>query len=283
MDGYDGAWLDGMYNNRVLVPQYADYLERWSSASDEVRRSQPCALDLHYGSGPGETLDVFPAQQEGAPVVVFIHGGYWRALDKRDVSFVAPAFGGLGACVVVPNYALCPAVTVPDIVLQMVQALDWTWRHVAEHGGDPQRITVIGHSAGGHLAAMMAACTWPAFRGDLPPDLVKAALSISGLYQLEPIMHTPFLQQDLRLTPEQVRKASPALLPAPAHGRLYSVVGGEESAEFQRQNESIRSAWGPQRVPVCEALPGLNHFSVLDALGQPGHRLQALAAELIAR
>lgn len=278
----NGAWLDRMYNNRARVPGHAAHFAAWARDSAMARQQQLCGLDLPYGNGPNETLDIFPASRPEAPVLVFIHGGWWRSLDKADHSFIAPAFTQAGACVVLPNYALCPAVTVPDITLQMVRALAWTWRHVAQHGGDPARITVVGHSAGGHLATMLLACAWPAVAPDLPKRLVKNALSISGLYDLDAVRRTPFLKADLRLTPAQVKKASPAWLPRPAHGRLATVVGADESAEFIRHNGLMRAAWGARRVPVCEALPGLNHFSVVAALAQPTHRLHALALSLLA-
>lgn len=277
-------WLDRMYNNRLRVPGHAAHFTRWAADSQSSRERLPCQLNLAYGSGTGETLDIFPAAKSTTghkvPVLVFIHGGYWRSLDKADHSFIAPAFTQVGACVVVPNYALCPAISIPDIVQQMVAALAWTWRHVADFGGDPENITVIGHSAGGHLAAMLLTTDWTAQAPDLPPGLVKNAMSISGLYDLEPVRQTPFLGE-LRLTPEQVLQASPVLLPRPVQGRLYSVAGGDESEEFLRQNQLIRQAWGAESVPVCESLSGLNHFSVLDALVQPSHRLNQLALELI--
>ncbi|MEO5672050.1 MAG: alpha/beta hydrolase [Ramlibacter sp.] len=278
---YDAEWLDSMYNNRALVPEHAEHFRRWSADSAEATRAHARQLDVRYGGGPNEHLDIFPADKPDAPVLVFIHGGYWRSLDKKDHTFVAPAFTRAGACVVIPNYALCPAVTIPQITMQMVGALAWTWRHIAKHGGDPSRIVVAGHSAGGHLAAMMLACLWQVFDPRLPADLVKGALSISGLHDLEPIMHTPFLQPSLHLTPAQVRQASPALLPAPPQGSLATVAGGNESEEFLRQNRLIQDAWGKGRVPVCEVLPELNHFSVLEALAQPGHRLHRIALDLL--
>lgn len=278
---YDPEWLDRMYNLRALVPLHTVHFARWTSESADALRTQQREVDVRYGGGPNEHLDIFPAAQADAPVLVFIHGGYWRSLDKRDHSFLAPAFTRQGVCVVIPNYALAPAVTVPQITMQMVRALAWTWRHIAKHGGDPRRITVAGHSAGGHLAAMMLSCIWPAYERDLPPDLVKRALAISGLFELEPVRHTPYLQPSLNLTPEQVRMASPALLPAPAQGTLAAVCGGDESQEFLRQNQLIRQVWGEKAVPVCEALPGLNHFSILEALAQPGHRLHELALRLV--
>lgn len=289
-------WFDGMYNNRLLVPDFARHLAAWTGLSIDARQDPGCQLDIPYGIGDGETLDVFRAGDDAgggsrdssakAPVLVFLHGGYWRSLDKADHSFVAPAFTQAGACVVVPNYALCPGteihpVTVPHITLQMVKALVWIWRNIDQYGGDPARITVAGHSAGGHMAAMMLACVWRAHANDLPADLVRNALSISGLHELESIRRTPFLQHDLRLTLEDACRASPAWMPSPRQGRLVSVCGGDESAEFQRQNSLIQQRWGRKVVPVCETLPGLNHFSILDTLAQPGSRLHGFARDLL--
>lgn len=282
----DAAWHERMYNNRALVPDFATHFEHWRVRSAQVRQQERCLLDVAYGEGTNETLDIFAARAPDAPVVVFIHGGYWRSLDKADHSFVAAPLLEMGACVVVVNYALCPGtpdlpVTVPDIAWQCARALAWVWRHVGAHGGDRRNISVIGHSAGGHLAAMLLACRWRELGVDLPPDLLRKAMSISGLFDLAPVARAPFVQADLRLTPAQVRLASPASWPAPAGRMLQALVGGDESPEFVRQNQLIRQAWGPRTVPVCEALPGLNHFSVLSAMGQPGHRLQALAAQLL--
>ena len=283
----DAAWHDRMYNNRALVPDFADHFAFWRQGSEQAREQRPCVLDVAYGDGPNETLDIFPSSRPDAPVVVFIHGGYWRSLDKADHSFVAPPLLDMGACVVVVNYALCPGtdkqpITIPDIALQCARSLAWVWRHIGAHGGNRHDISVIGHSAGGHLAAMMLACRWKDVGADLPADLVRKALSISGLFDLEPVRKTPFVQGDLRLTPAQVRRASPALWAAPKRRVLYTVVGGDESPEFLRHNELIRKAWGARTVPVCEALAGLNHFSVVSALTDPAHRLNQLARQLIA-
>ena len=280
MPRHDPAWLDGQYNNRARVPEHPEILDRWARSSQLSRDGISRRLDIAYGQGPGETLDIFPTTAANAPVLVFIHGGWWRALDKKDHSFVAPAFVKAGAMVVLPNYDLCPKVPIDDIALQMTRALAWTWRNAALYGGDPRRIVVAGHSAGGHLAAMMLSCDWKAVGRDLPAHLVSKALSISGLFDLEPLRHTPFLQSDLRLTPASVRRLSPAGFPAP-RGTLYSAVGGDESEEFLRQSSLIQQRWGRKVVPVNEALPGLNHFNVLHDLVDPGMRLHAMAIELL--
>ena len=287
MRKFDPVWLDSQYNNRARVPDHARHLQQWASASADARAAHPHTADIAYGDAPLEKLDVFlpnpvaPTHKKGVPVVVFVHGGYWRSLDKSDHSFIAPAFTNQGACVVVPNYSLCPAVTLPEIVMQMVKALTWVYHQIGRFGGDPSRLTVVGHSAGGQLAAMLMACQWPAYSAGLPADLVKNALSISGLHDMEPIMHAPFLQSSLHLTDKQVSMTSPARLPRPIKGCLYSVAGADESAEFHRQNQLIQSSWGINCVPVCELIPERNHFSVLEDLAMPWTRLHRLASELV--
>ena len=275
----DAAWFDLQYDNRRRVPEFASHLTRWGADSVRVRAALECHLDLPYMAGGGVALDVFPAARANAPVLVFIHGGYWRSLDKSDFSFVAAPFVAAGAMVVVPNYSLCPAVRVDTIALQMAHALAWVHRHAAQHGGDAARCVVAGHSAGGHLAAMLLACDGRRLAHDLPQRLVRRAVSISGLYDLAPIAATPFLQADLRLTPEVVARTSPALFATPAGVRLASVVGALESEEFLRQNRLIRERWGAAVVPVCEELAGRNHFSALDELVDAQTALHRLVLE----
>jgi len=277
------AWYDEQYNNRARIPEHPAILRGWADASAHALANLHGALDVPYGVDPSEKLDIFPALRGSgaAPVFVYLHGGYWRALDKRDQTFIAPAFVEAGATVVLANYALCPAVSIEHIVLQTVRALVWVYRHISGHGGDPARIVVSGHSAGGHLAAMMLACEWQQVAPDLPVDLVKAALAISGLFELEPLRHAPFLAPDLKLSAASARKLSPALMPAPRGGQLAAVVGGDESEEFRRQNTLIARAWGPELVTCCEALPGRNHMNILRELVDMDARLHSIARELL--
>jgi arylformamidase len=283
----DPAWLEAQYNNRARVPGHAQILARWAQDSHTARATQNCRLDVAYGHSDAERLDVFSpsprpraskAPGPGAPLLVFVHGGWWRSLDKSDHSFIAPALTAAGAVVIVPNYALCPSVGMEEIALQMARSLAWCWRHAEELGADPKRISVAGHSAGGHLAAMLLSAQWRRMGDDLPADLVKAALSISGVFDLDPIRRTPFLQADLRLTPRSVRRLSPAGFPAPA-GTLRAVAGALESQEFLRHNQLIRRRWGKRAVPVCEAIPDADHFTVLNGLLKPGCRLHTLALQ----
>ena len=295
------AWLDSQYNNRARVPEAVQHLQRWAADSATARAalqaSGQALLDVPYMADPAlppaaQTLDIFtpppgatpPAG--GWPVLLFVHGGYWRALDKADHSFIAPPWVAQGAIVVIPNYGLCPAVRVSTITDQMRQAVAWTARHIGNlngQPGNPDRFSVAGHSAGGHIVGMLLSTRWAEWGGSvaaLPgqPDgsPIRHGISISGLFDLEPIRQTPFLA-DLGLTPEEAQAQSP-IHHRHTGGQLTAVVGGDESEEFLRQNGLLRTAWGEAAAPVAEVLPGLNHFSVVEELTRPSSRLSALVA-----
>ena len=269
--GYDRAALDREYDNSGKVANAAEHIARYSVESARARDTLPARLDLRYGPAPGEALDLFLAEGGGpAPVHVFVHGGYWRALGKVDFSFVARAFQPGGALVAVIDYALIPTVDMDELVRQARASLAWLYRNAAAFGGDPGRITVSGHSAGGHLVAMLMSTDWPRFAG-LPADVVKAGCGISGLYDLEPI-RLCYLNDTLGLTAEMARRNSPVhVVPAAAGGPLLLPVGGLEGGEYHRQTESLAAAWR-RRGLAAEVMdmPGHDHFSIIAELGDPG-------------
>ncbi|MEB3222455.1 MAG: alpha/beta hydrolase [Candidatus Sericytochromatia bacterium] len=274
------AWVAAQYDNRARVPAASAHLAHWTEASARARATLPAHLDLAYGAGPDDRLDLFPAPggTRQAPVLVFLHGGYWRALGKADHAFIAPALVAAGVCVVVPEYSLCPGppeapVTIAGITAQVARATAWVWRHVAAFGGDPANVTLAGHSAGGQLAGALLTWPWQTLAPDLPATLTRKAVSISGLHDLAPLRHWAALQAAVGLTDAEVAACSPARRPPPAVGTLHAWVGGDESEEFHRQAHLLRAAWGPDRVPVCEALPGRHHFTALEALADPTTRL----------
>jgi arylformamidase len=211
---------------------------------------------------------------------MFIHGGYWRALDKKDQSFLAPAWVDAGVSLAIVNYDLCPKVTIEAIVQQMLRASRWLWQHAEEYGMDPDRLYVSGHSAGGHLVAMLMSALWPVFDKSLPKDLWKGGIAISGLYDLRPIMHVDFLQPDLRLDEASALRLSPAYLPSATRAPLLTAVGGDESSEFHRQNALLGSRWKSVHAGDV-TMPGRNHFSILDAFCEPSGRLFAAARRLM--
>ena len=276
----DPAWLDAEYDQRARHPDHVEIGARWQTASSLVQRLESWRGDVRYGAGDNETLDIYPSPHANAPVLIFIHGGYWRGSDKTLHGFLAPSFTSAGALVVVPNYALCPVVGIEHIVLQLTRCLAWVHRHAALYGGDPARIVVAGHSAGGHLASMMLSCRWKEVDPALPAQLVNGALAISGLFDLEPLRHAPFLKDDVGLTPASVKRLSTAFFPRPRRP-LLTAVGGDETAEFKRQSALIRDQWGPTSVPVCETIPNANHFTILHNLADPNGRLHRHALALL--
>jgi arylformamidase len=271
--GYDRAGLDREYDNRAKVPGFARYLTRYEAASAATRRDLPVRLDVRYGPTAGETVDLFLAPARGpAPIQVFVHGGYWMRFDKADFSFVARAFQPAGAVVAVINYALIPTVDMAELVRQCRASVAWLYRNAATFGGDPDRIFVSGHSAGGHLVAMLLATDWPVFAG-LPADLIKGGAGISGLYDLEPI-RLCYLNDTLGLTPEEARRHSPVHFVPGSRAPLLLAVGGEEGPEYHRQTGDLAAAWRPRGV-ACRVMDmtGIDHFSIVTQLEEPGTEL----------
>ena len=264
--------LDRQYNARAAIPDHPQVFARWRAGSQAARADLRCEVDCRFGPAPAESLDLYPAATGDAPLLVFIHGGYWRSLDKQDFSFLAPAFVRAGVAVAMPNYGLAPATSIDEMVRQMLRALAWLYRNRPKPGLAARRIVVAGHSAGAQLAAMMLAADWPLWARDLPRNLLCGAVCISGIHDLRPLVRAPFLRDDLGLDEESARLVSPVSyrpkLPIP----LITAVGGEESTEFQRQNRLIGEVW-PHCFRQDLPLPGRHHLASVEALGDPGHPL----------
>ena len=218
-----------------------------------------------------EKLDLFQPQGRSRALLMFIHGGYWRALDKKDHSFVAAELVKHGVTVAVPNYALCPSVTIEEIVRQMLQASAWLWRNGGNFGAPYNRVHVAGHSAGGHLTAMMLAALWPSVARDLPKKVVSGGLAISGVYDLRDIVNVPSVNDDVRMTAAQAWKWSPMSLPPATDAPLYLAAGEKELPPFVDQNRAFGQHWKKvlaQDIPC----PDDNHFSILEKLARSVER-----------
>jgi arylformamidase len=263
---YDRAALDLQYNNQLRVPDFADHVARCQRESARVRASLPGERDVAFGPSPDEILDIYTPTKPGrpAPVQVFYHGGYWRAFKAADFAFVAERFVEAGVLAVIVNYALVPAVRIGELVRQCRAALAWVHANIARHGGDPNRIFISGHSAGGHLVAALATLAPPR-----EPDtraLLQGGVSLSGLFDLEPI-RLCYLQETLQLTPTEVAANSPARHLPETSKPLVLAYGAEESAEFARQSSEYGQALSARGIP-CSVRPlaGHNHMSICSAL-----------------
>ena len=266
---YDQAGLDAQYNNRKRFADYVDRFAAWGEWSQGTRDKLNCRPDVAFGEHPLESLDIFPAETSGAPIYVFIHGGYWYSLDKNDFSYVAEGMVAHGVTTIVNNYVLAPLGDMDEIVRQNRAALAWIWRNATDFGADPHRIYVTGHSAGGHLAAMLLATDWPNFEAGLPRNLVKGACSISGLFELEPI-RLSYLNEKLGMDREMAERNSPALLEYPITAPLLMVVGKDESDEYHRQSKAMADKWSELGYKHELFVPdGLDHFAIVDSLIDP--------------
>lgn len=275
--------LDEQYDIEATVPpeQLAELGAQFVGDSARARDELDAVLDIPYGPTLAERLDVFPGEP-GGPVVVFIHGGYWRLNSRKSFSFMARGLVGRGATMVIPSYALCPTVSLDEIVRQQRAAVAWTYRHAAEFGADPERLIVSGHSAGGHATAVLLDTDWAGVYG-LPEDTIRGGCAISGLFDIRPLRNT-FLQPSLQLTGDQVIKYSPILdLPASAPPLLVT-HGGRQTDEFDRQSKGFYDAW------VAAGLTGdyylqadKNHFDELFAFASPDSELIDRIMELSSR
>jgi arylformamidase len=273
---------DTEYNNRARVPEHLDIFARWVRDAavyrERMQAEENAELGLAYGTSPRQKVDLFFPETTGhTPLALFIHGGYWRSLDPSSFSHMSAGLNSRGVAVAVAGYDLCPQVTIAQIVDQIRTACLFLWRRFG------QRLMVYGHSAGGHLAACMIATDWKSLDPKAPADLVPAAYSISGLFDLKPLVATA-MNADFRLTEASAAQVSPLWWPV-ARSRVFdAVVGAAESSEFLRQSRAVADDWRQRGVETrYEAVPGANHFTVLDPLSDPASAMTQRVAALAAR
>jgi arylformamidase len=266
--------LDRQYLPGLRVPNAGEIRAGW--AIQNARVGKTLHSRLAYGPTVDEYVDVFRGPA-GAPIHVFLHGGYWRANAPGDFHFVVERLVADGFCVVVPNYSLCPKVTIDEIVRQVRACLKWLHAFADLAGADPANLTLSGHSAGGHLTAMALLTDWPGEYG-IDPGFIRGGIAVSGLYDLAPFPYTT-LQPSLQLTWDQVARNSPIKSARAPCAPLVLAVGGDESEEFQRQMNDYARHVGAEAF----AVPGANHFTVLDAYLDPASRLYREIARLAGR
>jgi arylformamidase len=271
--------IDREYDVERMVPDFRVYAKQFVEESARARTQLETRLDARFGPTLEEYLDLFMPAKKPAPILVFIHGGYWRILSAREFSFVARGPVARGFAVAVTNYSLCPAVRIDEITRQSRAAVAWLHRYARDFGGDPDRIFVAGHSAGGQQVGMLLATDWARDYG-LPPDIIKGAVAISGLYDLTPLRYS-WLQPKLLLDHETIARHSPLFNLPKAAPPFVVTVGEQESAEFHRQSRDYMEAMRAAGLPA-EWLdqPGCNHFTAITGFLNPDHVLCETLAKL---
>lgn len=266
---YTSDELEAQYNMRATRLDYETaVVPDWIQRSATFRDSVSCRLDLAYGPLERERLDFFPAAGGAdGPILVFFHGGYWQRGDKSVYSFLAEPFVKNGVSVAVVNYDRCPSVRISDIPPQARRALAWVWRNAEALAGSPDKLYVMGHSAGGHITAMMMATDWPAFGDDLPRDMIKGAVPISGLFELEPLRFTS-INDGVRMDHAEAAAQSPMNHPPVTDAPQLVVCGGAEPSEFHRQSDVYTDTFATAvrrmerySVPMCDHFDELNELA----------------------
>lgn len=265
--GFRKEELEYQYNPRASVPEYPDLAKKREEESRKVRATFKSWLDIPYGNGPRQVVDIFPAHESGRQVLVYFHGGYWRRGSKNDNCNFVPAFVERGATVVLVEHDLCPQVTLSDIVSQSRSALAWAYRNLSRYGGDPGELFIAGNSAGGHLVAMAIAHDWT--KEDLPQDLIKGAATMSGVMDLDMVPHVS-VNAEIRMTPEIAHENSPLAHPPLGGCPVLVAVGGAEPEGWKQMSRDYYQFCEEQNVS-CEYLeiPKANHFTMSVHLGDP--------------
>ncbi len=265
--GFRKEEMEFQFNPRAVAQDYDHWKEEKARGSESARRTLKSKLDVPYGSGKRQAADIFLTDKPNAPVLIYFHGGYWRGGSKEENSHFAPAFVKAGVTVVLVGYDLCPGVTVAEIVKQARSGIAWVYRHIGKYGGDPSRLYISGVSAGGHLVAMALAHDWE--KEALPNDLIKGATAISGVYDLDPVLHIS-VNQEIGLDSESVRENSPMLHPPISRVPLIIAVGGDEPRGWKQMSADFYALCKSRGID-CHFLevPGAHHFSITARLDDP--------------
>ena len=258
--------LEKGYNVRLLVDDFDGLIEKWSYWSEKFRGKVDSTLNCQYGSGEKDKLDIFRCGEPNAPLFVFVHGGYWQRGDKSIYSFVAESFVNSGIDVALVGYLLCPGASMTNIVEKIREAIVWIWNNAEDYLISKHRIHVSVHSAGGHITGMLLATDWSIISNDIPKDIIKTGVPISGLYQLDPIRETT-IADALGLDDQESLALSPHFYKPVTEAPILVTLGGGETPEFFWQTDKFFHRWKDFKAPLDYfAEPDVDHFGVVERL-----------------
>jgi arylformamidase len=276
--------FEDQYNLRLRRPDFeTTVLRDWEERSEAAREQLECSLDVRYGDGDNQRLDLFLCDDNTAATLVYFHGGYWKSGDKSIYSFIAEPFIQAGVNVIIAGYDLCPELSVTEIVSQAREAIIAIYRHADDFDMNAERITVMGHSAGGHLTQMIMGTHWNELASDLPHEVVQSAISISGISYLEPVRLTASLNETIDLDETEADDQSPIVNhPPTTNAPQLLVVGGGETEEFIRQSQMYQdSFYSDERNVAIVIVPEVDHFDILNVLTDSSSALFEKAIALI--